>query len=151
MIRIAAFAAVLALASADAVASESKYAWDLGELYPTEAAWAKAKDAAVADIPKIVECRGKITSSAGTLLKCLETYFDIDRRLVQVNVYASMNYDLDTRVGRAQQMQDQARQAGSDFAAATAWLRPEVISAGPDRIRALEAQEPRLEIGRAHV
>lgn len=144
MIRIAAFAAVLALASADAVASESKYAWDLGELYPTEAAWAKAKDAAVADIPKIVECRGKITSSTGTLLKCLETYFDIDRRLVQVNVYASMNYDLDTRVGRAQQMQDQARQAGSDFAAATAWLRPEVISAGPDRIRALEAQEPRL-------
>ncbi len=144
MIRIAAFAAVLALASADAVASESKYAWDLGELYPTEAAWAKAKDAAVADIPKIVECRGKITSSAGTLLKCLETYFDIDRRLVQVNVYASMNYDLDTRVGRAQQMQDQARQAGSDFAAATAWLRPEIIAAGPDRIQALDAQEPRL-------
>jgi oligoendopeptidase F len=144
MIRIAAFAAVLALASADAVASDSKYAWDLGELYPTEAAWAKAKDAAVADIPKIVECRGKITSSTGTLLKCLETYFDIDRRLVQVNVYASMNYDLDTRVGRAQQMQDQARQAGSDFAAATAWLRPEIIAAGPDRIQALDAQEPRL-------
>ena len=144
MIRIAVFAAVLALTSADAGAGESKYAWDLKELYPTEAAWAKAKDAAVSDIPKIVACRGRIASSAGTLLTCLETYFDIDRRLTQVGVYASMNYDLDTRVGHAQQMQDQARQAGSDFAAAAAWLRPEIIAAGPDKMRALEAQEPRL-------
>jgi len=144
MIRVAVFAAVLALASADAGAGESKYAWNLGELYPTEAAWAKARDAAVADIPKIALCRGTIASSAGTLLKCLETYFEIDRRLTQVGVYASMNYDLDTRVGHAQQMQDQARQAGTDFAAATAWLRPEIIAAGPDKIRELEAQEPRL-------
>jgi oligoendopeptidase F len=144
MIRVAVFAAVLTLASADAGAGESKYAWNLGELYPTEAAWAKARDAAVADIPKIALCRGTIASSAGTLLKCLETYFEIDRRLTQVGVYASMNYDLDTRVGHAQQMQDQARQAGTDFAAATAWLRPEIIAAGPDKIRELEAQEPRL-------
>ena len=144
MIRVAIFAAVLALASADAGAGEAKYAWDLKELYPTEAAWTEAKDAAVAEIPKIVVCRGTVASSAGTLLKCLETYFDIDRRLVQVNVYASMNYDLDTRVGRAQQMQDQAHQASSDFAAATAWLRPEIIAAGPDKIRTLEAQEARL-------
>ena len=144
MIRVAVFAAVLTLASADAGAGESKYAWNLGELYPTEAAWAKARDAAVADIPKIALCRGTIASSAGTLLKCLETYFEIDRRLTQVGVYASMNYDLDTRVGHAQQMQDQARQAGTDFAAATAWLRPEIIAAGPDKIRELESQEPRL-------
>ena len=144
MIRVAVFAAVLALGSADVAAGESKYAWDLKELYPTEAAWAQAKDAAVADFPKITACRGKITSSAETLLTCLETYFDIDRRLVQVNVYASMNYDLDTRVGHAQQMQDQARQAGTDFAAATAWLRPEIIAAGPQKIQGLLAQEPRL-------
>jgi oligoendopeptidase F len=144
MIRSAVVAAVLALVSATAYAGEAKYAWDLKELYPSEAAWAKAKDTAVADVPKIVECRGKIASSAGTLLKCLETYFDIDRRLTQVNVYASMNYDLDTRVGRAQQMQDQALQAGSNFAAATAWLRPELIAVGPERIQALVAEEPRL-------
>ncbi len=144
MTRIAVFAAVFALASADAGASESKFSWDLKELYPTEAAWAEAKDAAVADIPKIVACRGTIAASAGTLLKCLETYFDLDRRLTQVGVYASMNYDLDTRVGHAQQMQDQARQAASDFAAATAWLRPEIIAAGPEAIRALEAKEVRL-------
>jgi oligoendopeptidase F len=144
MTRVAAVVAALALTSATAFAAESKYAWDLKELYPSEAAWTQAKDAAVADIPKIVECRGKLASSAGTLLSCLTTYFDIERRVVQVNVYASMNYDLDTRVGRAQQMQDQARQAASDFSAATAWLRPELIAAGPDKINSLVAGEPKL-------
>ena len=146
MIRVAALAAVLALASADAPAGESKYAWDLKELYPTEAAWAEAKGAAVADFPKITACRGKLTSSAETLFNCLETYYDLDRRLTQVVVYASMNYDLDTRVGHAQQMQDQARQAGTDFAAATAWLRPEIIAAGPQKVQTLLAEEPRVSL-----
>ena len=142
MICVAVLAAALAVA--DVSAADPKYAWNLGELYPTEAAWVKAKDAAVADIPKIAGCRAKLTESAATLLTCLETYFDIDRRLTQVGVYASMNNDLDTRVARAQQMQEQARQARTAFLSATAWMRPEIIAAGRDKIRALEAKDPRL-------
>ena len=148
MIRVPVLLAVLAVfafaAGAAGAAADPKYTWDLGELYPTEAAWAKALDAATADIPKIADCRGKLTTSAATLLNCLDTYFDIDRRLTQAGVYASMNFDLDTRVGRAQQMQEQARQARTQFAAATAWLRPELIAAGREKIQALVASEPRL-------
>ena len=73
---------------------------------------------------------------------CLETYFDLDRRITQVSVYASMNYDLDTRVGRAQQMQEQARQARTAFSSASAWLRPEILAAGSDKIRALDRRRP---------
>jgi oligoendopeptidase F len=131
-------------AFAAVAAAEPKYAWNLAELYPTEDAWVKALDTARADIPKIADCRGKLTTSAATLLNCLDTYYDIDRRLTQAGVYASMTYDLDTRVGRAQQMQEQARQARTAFAAASAWLRPEILAAGREKIRALLAAEPRL-------
>jgi oligoendopeptidase F len=144
MIRVAVLVSVLAFAGAAAAAPDPKYAWDLGELYPSEAAWVAAKDGAVADIPKIAACRGKLTSSAGTLFDCLEVYFNIDRRITQVGVYASMNYDLDTRVGRAQQMQEQARQARTAFSSASAWLRPEILAAGGDKIRGLTAADPRL-------
>ena len=133
-----------AAAATDPAATDSKYAWDLRELYPTEAAWVEAKDSAVADIPKLDGCRGKLTSSASTLLACLETYYDLDRRVTQVGVYASMNYDLDTRVGRAQQMQEQARQTRTAFASASAWMRPEILAAGADKIARLTAGEPRL-------
>jgi oligoendopeptidase F len=142
MIPVAVLAAVLAVA--DPAAADPKYSWNLGELYPGEAEWVKAKDAAVADIPKIERCRGKLTTSSATLLGCLETYFDIDRRLTQVGVYAGMSYDLDTRVGRAQQMQEQARQARTAFASASAWMRPEIIAAGSLGISALIAAETRL-------
>ena len=133
-----------AVAAADVKATDPKYRWNLSELYPSEAAWVQAKDAAVADVPKLDRCHGKLAESAAMLLGCTETLFDIDRRLTQVGVYASMNYDLDTRVGRAQQMQEQARQARTAFASATAWVRPELIAAGPERIRALVVAEPRL-------
>jgi oligoendopeptidase F len=143
MIRVAVMIVCFALFTV-AFAADPKYTWNLAELYPTEAAWAKALGDAKADIPKIADCRGKLTTSSATLLRCLDTYFDIDRRLNQAGVYASMNYDLDTRVSRAQQMQEQARQARTAFAAATAWLRPELIAAGPETIRALLANEPKL-------
>jgi oligoendopeptidase F len=85
MMRVAVLVALFTVASASAsvavAATDPKYSWNLAELYPTEAAWAKAKDAAVADFPKIEGCRGKLTSSAATLLGCLDSYFDIDRRL----------------------------------------------------------------------
>ena len=130
--------------AADAPAADPKYTWNLADLYPSEEAWAKAKDAAAGDTSKLDTCRGHLADSARTLAGCLDTYFDLDRRITQVGVYASMNYDLDTRVGRAEQMQEQARQARTNFAAATAWLRPEILAAGRDKIRGFVASEPGL-------
>jgi oligoendopeptidase F len=138
------FALILAAALADPATTDPKYAWNLRELYPSEAEWVKAKDSAAADIPKLASCRGKLTSAPATLLGCLETYYDLDRRTTQVGVYASMNYDLDTRVGRAQQMLEQARQTRTALSSATAWMRPEILAAGSDKIRTMTESEPRL-------
>jgi len=147
MIRLFRLAAVLVAAGSAGAAGpavDPKYAWNLNELYPGEAAWTKEMNGAVAEVPKLAACRGKLTESAATLLSCLDTYYSIDRRLTQVGVYAGMNYDLDTRLGRAQQMQDQARQARTTFSSASAWMRPELIAAGQAKIQSLIASEPRL-------
>ena len=48
--------------------------------------------------------------AAAKLADCLDTIFGLDRRLTQVGVYASMAFDLDTRVARTQQMQQQSQQ-----------------------------------------
>ncbi len=135
--------AVPALA-ADAPAVDPKYTWNLQDLFPSEAAWVAAKDAAVAELPKLESCRGHLADSAAKLAGCLDTVYGIDRRLAQVGVYATMNFDLDTKVGRAQQMQEQARLARTAFAAAASWLRPEILAAGAARIRGFVAAEPLL-------
>ncbi len=149
--RRAVFAALLvALAApvfaADAPAVDPKYTWNLQDLYPSEAAWVAAKDAALAELPKLEACRGHLADSAARLAGCLDTVYDLDRRFAQVGTYATMNFDLDTKVGRAQQMQEQARLARTAFAAAASWLRPEILAAGATRIRSLVTAEPRLGI-----
>jgi oligoendopeptidase F len=149
--RLAMLAAVLVALTvpafaADAAKVDPKYTWNLKDLYASEEAWVAAKDAAVAEFPKIEACRGHLAESASRLAGCLDTLFDVDRRMTQVGVYASMNFDLDTKVGRAQQMQQQAQLARTAFAAAASWVRPEVLAAGADKIRGFVAAEPRLAI-----
>lgn len=118
--------------------------WNLDEIYPSEKAWSEAKQGAVADLPKLEACRGKLAASAEDLHRCLALVFDLDRRLTQVGVYASMRYDVDTRVGRSQQMNLESQEARTRFASSIAWLRPELLAAGPEKIRALVASDPRL-------
>jgi len=133
------------LASASFAADpDPRFVWHLDEIYPNEAAWAKALGEFSADVPKVETCRGKLTASGAGLFQCLETYYRLDRRITQLSVYAGMHYDLDTRVGRSQQMQDQARQARTAFGAAASFMRPELIAAGESKLAALVAAEPRL-------
>ena len=133
-------------AAADAPPLDPKYTWNLADLYPSDDAWARAKDAANADVPKVEACRGHLADSATRLADCLDTLYGIDRRLTQVGVYASMAFDLDTRVARMQQMQEQARLARTAFSSAVAWVRPEILAAGADRVFGFIAAEPRLSI-----
>ena len=56
-----------------------------------------------------------------------------------------MNYDLDTRVGRAQQIAGTGSPgAHRVLLGTTAWLRPEILAAGSDKIRTLTEADPRL-------
>jgi oligoendopeptidase F len=140
----------IALAAAPALAEDPppdpKYTWDLADLFPSTEAWAKAKNAALADLPKLEGCRGHLGDSAARLADCLDLIYDIDKRLSKVGVYAGMAFDLDTRVAAKQQMQDEARLARTQFAAAASFFRPEILATGAEKIRGFVASEPRLAI-----
>ena len=125
---------------------DPKYTWRLTDLYPNAEAWAAAKNAAVADLPKLEARHGHLADSAQKLADCLDMIFDIDKRLSKVGVYAGMTFDLDTRVSDTQQMQDQARLARTSFASAAAWVNPEILAAGADKIHGLVTAEPRLAV-----
>ena len=46
---------------------DDKYKWNLGDIYPSDAAWRAAKDKVVTEIPKLSQYRGKLTSSPAVL------------------------------------------------------------------------------------
>ena len=120
------------------------YKWDLTEIYPTAAAWKAAKEKFVAQPATVKKFRGMLAQSPAQLLQCLDLVFDLRKEYVRLYVYASLQSDLDTRdaenLGRLQEI----RQAGSDFAAATAFVEPEVLAIGRAQVDGFLHQEPKL-------
>jgi len=123
---------------------DGRYAWDLTEIFPSEQAWSETLEGAVADLDRLEECQGELTASPDTFHRCLALWYDVDRRLTRVATWANMLYDLDTRGPRGQELKRASQQAITTASAATAWIRPAILEAGADRVRALVAAEPRL-------
>jgi len=120
------------------------YRWDLTELYPTDAAWAADRDGIRQAIGQVATLRGTSGESPAALRKTLAAWYALDERIARLFAFASMRFDLDQRVGRNQQMQQQAEELRTDFAAASAWLRPEILALGADKVREFVVADPAL-------
>jgi len=59
------------------------FTWDLSHIYPTDDAWKEEKDRVVREIPTIEQYKGKLGSSAASLLGCMEKMSFIGRHLVE--------------------------------------------------------------------
>jgi oligoendopeptidase F len=121
-----------------------KYRWDLSALYPDESAWAAAKQDFLKSIPGVVAHQGKLGDSAASLLAGMTAYEQSMRQAERLYAYALQRYSEDTRVARTMQMQQEMSQAYSDFVSATAFVRPELIAVGREKIDACLATEPKL-------
>jgi oligoendopeptidase F len=125
-----------------------RYTWNTADLFPSEAAWAAARDDLKARVPKLAAHRGRLGHSAGALLEALEEIYGVRLLLERTHVYASMRSDEDTREARPREMRQEIQLVAVDFEAATSWLRPELLEVGPQRIQAFLAEEPRLAVYR---
>jgi len=121
-----------------------KYKWRLGDLFPSDAAWSKAKDELTAKLPELSKHKGKLGKSAGELLATLQAMFDFDHELSKLSVYASALSDEDVRAARPREMKQAAEDLGTQFAAACSWIRPEIVALDPAKLRKFQATEPKL-------
>jgi oligoendopeptidase F len=121
-----------------------KYKWNLGDLYASEGAWTKAKEGLAARLPELAKFRGHLGQSPQQLLGALQTLFDLDRELSRLAVYANSLSDEDIRLARPREMKQAAEELGTAFASASSWVRPEILTLAPAKVRKFAAQEPKL-------
>jgi oligoendopeptidase F len=149
-IRLLALAAALLAIPAVPSAADRKdvpdrYKWNLSDLYPSEQAWEAARADLAKRIPALGGHQGKIGASADALFRALEDVYRARLDLQRLSVYAESLSDQDTRQARPRELRQAAEQLGVQLGAATAWLDPEILAIGPERIRAFVAQDRRLE------
>ncbi len=140
---------IVGMAGASAPAGERKdvpdrYKWNLGDLYPSEAAWTKAKESIGQRLPELAKFRGRLGTSAQEMLAALQLMFELDRELSRLAVYASSLSDEDVRAARPRQMKQSAEELATAFSAACSWVRPEILTLDPAKVRGFLAQEPKL-------
>ena len=145
-LRLAVLTMALAAPGLAAERSEipQKYTWNLTDIYPSQAAWTQAKETLAKRIPHLGEYRGHLGDSSEALYRALSEVFGVDRELSALGTYASMLSDQDTRESTPREMRQSAQQLGVDFATATSWLQPELLSLDPSKLRAFVAQDKRL-------
>jgi oligoendopeptidase F len=144
-IRPALCAVLLALNLGVAVAAGDEQRWNLGDLYATPAAW----DSAYADLRTRIDAleslRGTLGKSAAALRDALVAISDAQRTLRRLYVYAGLNSDEDLREPRAQERKQQAQALWARLAEKTAWVAPEILIIGADKVNADISADPVLK------
>jgi oligoendopeptidase F len=141
---IAMTAAAASLGAVERKDVPDKYKWSLGDLYASEAAWTKAKDALGKRVPEMAKFKGRLGRSPRDLLAGLQTMFDVELELTRLSVYANSLSDEDVRAARPREMKQAAEELATSFGAASSWVRPEILTIDAAKIRKWLGQEKKL-------
>jgi oligoendopeptidase F len=141
---LVAFIAPAAAQQRDRASIPEKYKWDLRPIYPSNAAWRVAKEKLEADLPGIRQFRGTLGSSPAALADALERVTMLRKTLYRIATYANLQADEDTRHAEHQGMRQEVTLVGAAFGTEVAFIEPEILKAGRDKIRQFLSSEPRL-------
>jgi oligoendopeptidase F len=121
-----------------------KYRWNLADIFPSEAAWAVARDDLARRIPGLSAHKGRLGTSAAALADGLDAAFGLRRDLLRVLEYANCLSDEDIRAAHPREMRESAQQLAVRLEAASSFARPEILAIQPDWLKAWIQAEPRL-------
>lgn len=112
-----------------------EYTWDLESLYENEEQWEKELRDVLNEVEVIEKYKGKIAESSETLLNLLKDLESISRKVYNINNYASMKLDEDTRVGNSQALSDRALSAYVKFQEKISFITPEILQINENTLK----------------
>jgi oligoendopeptidase F len=125
-----------------------EYKWNLKDLYPDDQEWEKDFKKLKKILPQMGEYRGKLGSSADSLLKALQLDEEISKLLEKVYVYARLHKDEDNKNTVYQGMVDRAQSLAVQVSSATAFIVPEILSVPEEKINSFLAENKELKVYR---
>ncbi|HVP88288.1 MAG TPA: oligoendopeptidase F [Casimicrobiaceae bacterium] len=137
-------AALVNPASAESVADT----WNLADLYPSVAAWNADADKLTSQMAEMAKCKGHLGDSAATFKQCLGLQADIDKRFARLAVYGFESYSADTGSAGNVELRQKVELLDSKVNEAQAFVRPEILRVGSDRVDRFLAEDKTLAIYR---
>ena len=120
--------------------------WGDTGVFPTVEAWEAELEAVLVGLPALAVFQGRLGESASVLAEALHTRDELVRRAGRVFVYAEMGYAVETTDSDAVARFGRAQAADARVTAAAAFVEPEVLALGRDRLRDWSAADPALVV-----
>ena len=120
------------------------YMWDLTDLYPSPAAWTAAFARVKADADGLKHLQGTLGADAGAMLGALDAISRVRKEHLRLAAYAGLKADEDLGSASDQERRQQADALATLIGENTAWVAPEILAIGAERVRSLQAAEPAL-------
>lgn len=125
--------------------------WDMTPLFPTTAHWEAEAAAVEAGIAEFRQHRGRLGTTGGVLLTCLEAQDAIGERMLKVARYASNTQSVDGLAPESQAMAARAGALNAKVAAALAFIPAEVRALDDEAFAGLFTGTPGLNAYRHHL
>lgn len=122
--------------------------WSLETIYADDQAWEQDFEALKANVPALMEYKGKLGDSADTLYAALSLRDELSRQLHKLYTYAHMRYDEDTANSHYQALNDRAGTLAAQISAQLAFITPELLAIEESRIEAFMNEHDELRVYR---
>src|SRR5512135_941897 len=121
---------------------EKSQTWNAESVFKNQRAWQTELEAVLSDIDSVKKFQGQLGKEPSTLLEALAAYEQLIARAVRVYVYASFSHAVNTTDQSAAGMVGKAGGMFGQVAAALAFMSPELISIGKDKLDEWMKHEP---------
>jgi oligoendopeptidase F len=122
------------------------YTWNAESVFPTPEDWESEVGAILASLPELKQFQGHLGDSASVLVDALETQEGLMVREQRAYMYAVFSYSVDTTNQESVAMTGKARSLHGQMAAAAAFINPELLAIGPEKLLEWSESEPRLAV-----
>jgi oligoendopeptidase F len=127
-----------------AVRDDPAYQWNLEHLFANVEAWNSERERLLAEFDKFAMYQGTLGDSSDALYAALRFYSDTYREVLKTYVYSSLESDEDLRDNDAMERNQLGEAMLARMREATAWMDPELIAVGKDKIDRFLAEKPEL-------
>ncbi len=127
---------------------EKSQTWNAESVFKNQRAWQAELDAILADLDSVKRFQGRLAEGPATLLEALTAYEHLIERAARVYMYAGFSHAVDTTDQKAAAMMGKAGGMFGQVAAAVAFMSPELISVGRQKLDEWMQQEPKLAVYR---
>ncbi len=125
---------------------EKNQTWNAESVFKNQKAWQAELDGILADLDSVRRFQGRLGEGPATLLDALTAYEHLIMRAARVYMYAAFGNAVDTSDQTASGMLGKALGMFGQVAAAVAFMSPEMISIGKDKLDEWMKQEPKLAV-----